>query len=179
VLIDRYSPYFTRPEAFGITAVGPLPVYSSIYPPSADLHNLAYHFRGTYATAGASGAASALERAVERWKARWTDSRQPSLMLIELESGAFAVVDSRESANGAWTVLAPAQLAALRQCETPIAPASLDSGARASLPWLLEKRLVVEAGRQVVSVTVEPEKGFRLRAGATDASAPEPVLRAG
>ena len=164
VLIDRYSPYFTRPESFGITDLRPLPVYASIYPASADLPRLAYHFEGTFSTGGRSDAARALSDTVERWKSRWSDSQRPALMLVALDSGASAVVDSRDSPNGNWCVLSSEQLAALRLCETPIAPSALDARAREVLPFLLAKRFVVEAGRQVVSVVVEPEKGFRLRA---------------
>ncbi|HWW60473.1 MAG TPA: RiPP maturation radical SAM C-methyltransferase, partial [Thermoanaerobaculia bacterium] len=109
VLIDRYSPYFTKPEAFGITDVRPLPVYASIYPVSADLSRLAYHFRGTFSTGGRSEAACALADAVDRWKSRWSDPQCPALMLVELESGAAAIVDSRESRYGAWTLLTSEQ----------------------------------------------------------------------
>lgn len=161
VLIDRYSPYFMRPDAFGITGLQPLPVYGSIYPASADLSRLAYHFRGTFATGGESRAACALTNAVARWKDRWTDWQRPALMLLQLDSGVTAVVDSRSSPHGDWTVLTAAQLAALRQCEAPTAPPAVEKNAR---DFLLDKRFVVQAGRQVVSVVVEPEMGFRLRA---------------
>ena len=44
VYLERYSPYFTEPEAFGISDVRPRPYYSALFGNEADLDRLAYMF---------------------------------------------------------------------------------------------------------------------------------------
>ena len=50
IRLDRFSPYFERPEQFGIAAVQPMPVYRFLYPLAGlRLHDVAYYFECGYA----------------------------------------------------------------------------------------------------------------------------------
>ena len=47
--LDRFSPYHSNPQVFGIQNVRPLPVYSHLYPVEPDrLNRIAYHFDFDY-----------------------------------------------------------------------------------------------------------------------------------
>jgi ribosomal peptide maturation radical SAM protein 1 len=50
IRLDRYSPYFKTPEAFGLVNARPARVYSYLYPFSeADLSDIAYHYEFSFA----------------------------------------------------------------------------------------------------------------------------------
>jgi len=98
VSIDRFSPYFRDAAAYGITHLEPLPAYSSVFPPSADLPSLAYHFKGEYASAKSSHPElyASLDRAVREWKDCWkTGAAAPALSLTRGDDGYFTLMDSR------------------------------------------------------------------------------------
>jgi ribosomal peptide maturation radical SAM protein 1 len=46
--IERFSPYFTQSQAFGVDNVRPMPVYADFLPAHADIDKLAYHFIADY-----------------------------------------------------------------------------------------------------------------------------------
>ncbi|MEK7487578.1 MAG: RiPP maturation radical SAM C-methyltransferase, partial [Planctomycetota bacterium] len=50
IRLDRFSPYHSYSEKYGIVNVRPTPGYARIYPPSADLYKIAYYFQGDYDT---------------------------------------------------------------------------------------------------------------------------------
>lgn len=48
IIVDRFSPYHSSPEAFGLGDLRPIPVYGCLYPSRVDLTSLAYHFEYGY-----------------------------------------------------------------------------------------------------------------------------------
>jgi ribosomal peptide maturation radical SAM protein 1 len=46
--VERFSPYYERPEDFGLEIAGPLPPYRFIYPDGVQLADLAYSFEYRY-----------------------------------------------------------------------------------------------------------------------------------
>ena len=40
--LDRFSPYFTEPSSYGIEHLESHETYSPLFPPSTDLHSLAF-----------------------------------------------------------------------------------------------------------------------------------------
>jgi ribosomal peptide maturation radical SAM protein 1 len=98
VSIDRFSPYFRDADAFGITHLEPLPAYASVFPPSADLGSLAYHFTGEYACARSShpDLCDSLDRAFREWKDCWkAGAPAPALSLASGDDGYFTLMDTR------------------------------------------------------------------------------------
>jgi hypothetical protein len=46
--LDRFSPYFTNPERYGINNLRPKAIYAEIFPEKTDFYKLAYYFDGDY-----------------------------------------------------------------------------------------------------------------------------------
>ncbi|GGS81883.1 RiPP maturation radical SAM protein 1 [Streptomyces toxytricini] len=128
IAIERFSPYFDRPE-LGFADLRPAPQYAEVYRlPEEELAGLAYLFaaepRGIGDDLGAE-----LGAAVEAWRAE-----HPACRLTWQEAGGRIVLVSRRTAYD-WTVheLAdPAETALFRLLEQPRTAAVL--GAKSGLP---------------------------------------------
>ena len=96
--IERFSRYFVAQEEYGITDLKPLPVYYGIFPESADVEKLAYHFAGAYPSESKQEVKfmEKFEAAVETWRDSWRGSGElPSLALTELGRGNYLLLDTR------------------------------------------------------------------------------------
>jgi ribosomal peptide maturation radical SAM protein 1 len=97
--IERFSPYFERPEAHGITNVRPLPVYQDFFPEGADLHAIAYHFIGDYVseTHSSIDLVRRLNHDVQAWLAAWRVpyARRPELKICR-DAAGLALIDTRQ-----------------------------------------------------------------------------------
>jgi len=147
--IDRFSPYHSTPESYGISAVRPMPAYFDVYPAHAALADLAYHFVGDYETASRRDTefVDSITEAVEAWRAIWFDAKSvvPTLAVSPLADNAFIIADTRAVATKPYHLVdRPRAMAAL--IET--APGDL-AGA-----WAIENRLAVRIGDVVVPLAV-------------------------
>src|SRR5215813_10560818 len=52
LMFDRFSPYFEQAEQFGVSDLRPFPGYRDFLPAGAAVEKVAYHFTGTYRSAG-------------------------------------------------------------------------------------------------------------------------------
>jgi len=98
VIIDRFAPYFNQPAAHGISNLQPHAAYTWAFPPSADLHSLAFHFTGEYACAHAShpDLYDSVARAFCEWKDCWkAGAPAPALSLTPGDDGYFTLMDTR------------------------------------------------------------------------------------
>lgn len=104
--IDRFSPYFERPEAYGIEATGPWPGYQMILPAEADINKVAYHFSGKYEAASRTNMdlVIQIEREIQKWKASWEKEvkvlgiamRTPPALRVSREAdGQYILTDTR------------------------------------------------------------------------------------
>ncbi|HKS46198.1 MAG TPA: RiPP maturation radical SAM C-methyltransferase [Amycolatopsis sp.] len=115
LLVERFSPYFNRPE-LGFRDVRPGEYYSLIYDlPERELHDLVYLFDS--APQGIDEAVVArLERAVDEWKLTYPGCR---LSCYDLDEG-IVLVNSRPAFE--WRVLHiddPAETAVFRLLDQP------------------------------------------------------------
>jgi ribosomal peptide maturation radical SAM protein 1 len=71
--IERFSPYFTQPKAFGVENVRPMPVYADFLPAHADIEKIAYHFIADYPseTHRYLEEVRALYKVVDEWIDAW------------------------------------------------------------------------------------------------------------
>ena len=101
VRFDRYSPYFTKAESYGLT-LRPYEYYGMTYPfLESALANLAYYFmdenyEADYLIAVLAWLAP-MQKGVERWKSLWSNGdpqRRPRLE-VRRDAGAAVVFDSR------------------------------------------------------------------------------------
>jgi len=98
VSIDRFSPYFNQPAAYGITNLRPSAGYAWAFPPTTDFNSLAYHFRGKYACAHTSHpeVQELLEKAYRDWRDSWkVGSAAPALTLTPGDDGYYTLMDTR------------------------------------------------------------------------------------
>lgn len=156
VILDRFSPYHSHPERFGITDLRPLPAYFDVFPEGADVHKLAYHFEGTFPSESIAQPALIyqLSLEVERWRQSYYGQKvAPELRVIRSESGQLALTDTRHVASlPAQTPITEAQAVAI------LVPQLLRSIDRPAHAWATAHKLVVERdGRCVPLATADPD----------------------
>lgn len=96
VMIDRFSPYFETPEAFGIRNVRPIGSYFDILPDGAPAQKIAYHFEGDFECESYHSPRLLQEIAdvVVGWKSAWAAGKATELRLGEF-NGSYVLIDTR------------------------------------------------------------------------------------
>lgn len=147
--IDRFSPYHTDPERYGIRAMWPERSYFSVYPADSDLGSLAYHFEGDYDTAARRDPdlVDELNSAIEFWRAQWEDQDKvpPVLAVRALGDDAFLIVDTRDIRAKAFQFVDRVQAKAALIETRPG-----DSASR----WAIDNQLAVRIADIVVPLAV-------------------------
>lgn len=97
--IDRFSPYFDRPEQYDISVLRPFEAYSWAFPEHANLTKLAYHFKGTYQSASrrSPDLLNAIDDEVQHWRDSWEANPDtlPTLNVTELGDETYLLIDTR------------------------------------------------------------------------------------
>jgi len=159
VRFDRFSPYFTKAESYGLK-LAPIDFYAKVYPfPPASLRNLAYYFADKNLAAPYFRAAALwmerLRRAIVAWAEPWTRGEAPILCferpggttIRDTRSGAPVVHDVGEAGRRILTALShPATVAELA-AEVGDGP-----GLAAEIARLAERALVFEDRQKLVSL---------------------------
>ncbi|MFC9230074.1 RiPP maturation radical SAM C-methyltransferase [Streptomyces decoyicus] len=130
IAIERFSPYFNRPE-LGFTGLRPEEHYRFTYDlPESELHDLAYVFEAPERGIGEPTVTS-LNDALGAWRKHHTDSR-----LTHTDLGDRIVLVSRRRAFDwrAMELTEPTETAAFRLLDQPHAPAALTRKLAARLP---------------------------------------------
>lgn len=96
VSYDRFSPYFDRPNEFGISNLRAHPNYPRVYPESVNpVDSFAYHFTGDAKSVSSSPEfLKGLYEQVKHWVSAWRAESLPILCVIEAQDG-YLVIDSR------------------------------------------------------------------------------------
>lgn len=152
-VIDRFSPYFERPELYGITDVRPFSFYTGVFGAEIPLRKLAYHFEGTYPTVAKQHPAlvSAIAAGVATWRRRFYGP-DPARLTIERVGTEYLLSDTRD----------PNQ-PVIERISHLHASAALTTRAVRHVPlevthWLLERKLAaVRDAKLVVFAVAEPE----------------------
>jgi len=166
VSVDRFSPYFKEPDAYGITHLEPGRAYAWTFPPSADLRSLAYHFTGEYACAHASHPElhESLERAYREWRDSWkVGSPAPALSLSAGDDGYYSLMDTRGLEGTALF-----QFLDEEEARTVLIGGPLDRQPLAA--WAIERKLAVALDGWCVPLAVtnvETWRRFEARAPQT------------
>jgi ribosomal peptide maturation radical SAM protein 1 len=145
--IDRFSPYHTAPERYGIRSIWPERGYYEVYPAGTDFENLAYHFEGDYDTASRRDRAlvRALDAEIERWRALWMHAVPPVLGVRSLGDDLFLIADTRDVRTKTFHLVDRAKaMAALLETR---------HGDESSA-WAIENRLAVPIGDVIVPLAV-------------------------
>ena len=90
VVIDRFSPYFSRPAQFGVHNLTPISCYCDFLPRKADVRRIAYHFTADYECGSHTqlDVIRMLWRELEKWRLSWgRGTSKPSEELRIVQSG--------------------------------------------------------------------------------------------
>jgi len=166
IAIERFSPYFDRPE-LGFPTLRPAPQYAEIYQlPESELADLAYLF-ATVSQGIDRDQAAALDAAIEQWRAAYPTSR-----LTYTDLGDRIVLVSHRPAFD-WSVLelaSPEEIALFRLLDQPRAPATLAArtpGGAAVVEPLIEYwtklGILFSDGGHLIHTAVESDNQVLLR----------------
>jgi ribosomal peptide maturation radical SAM protein 1 len=98
VSVDRFSPYFDDPDAFGVHNIRPLCGYADVFPPQADVFRLAHYFTADYECASHRhlGLVEQIASEVEAWQGDWLSAEsRPVLHITRTGGGRFILFDTR------------------------------------------------------------------------------------
>jgi len=135
VRLDRFSPYFNQPEAFGILNVRPMAPYEHLYPFDRDsLMNIAYFFDYDYAKE---------EDPDECWRDAVTladewrlDPETGTLASVTMPDGSLEIVDTREHTAGGRVRLDPTQRTIYEFCDQVRSLSAIEAHAATLAPDL-------------------------------------------
>ena len=98
IRLDRFSPYFENPEAYGFSNARPLPLYRHLYPlPEAEIANIAYFYTYDYADGrDCSSYIGPTLRQLQRWQE--AARRGASLHAYATAPDALVIEDQRPNA---------------------------------------------------------------------------------
>lgn len=116
IRMDRFSPYFEKPEEFGLINVRPMAPYAFLYPfPVESLMRIAYHFDFDYRPGEApTGHADEVIRFAEAWR----EKNEPGLLwAVTLPNGSLLLNDTRSCATMPEVELNGPEAAAYEFCD--------------------------------------------------------------
>lgn len=153
IVIDRFSPYHTFPDRYGLSAIEPIPGYRDVVPPHADVDALSYHFTATYASEALAHpeVIERIEEEVKTWRELYFGSRRPELSIIE-DGDAFVLIDTRGLGD-----TSPHQRLTRAQASMALTQRRVTPEAQRELAWALAARIIVARdGRFVPLATASP-----------------------
>lgn len=162
--IDRFSPFFTRPDELGFTQVRPHPAYQEIFPAPASLTQLAYHFcaDANTPTLADSALLAPLQQGIQDWHTAWQQTqRTPTLAIMALSDEQYLLIDSRQCA------LAPNQIISKEQAAACLVEQSSAKASSAATAWALAQRAALAFDGCIVPLaTAEPQLLLRFEQAA-------------
>ena len=97
--LERFSPYYTRPEEYGVTIIGPGEAYPYVYDSEdIDLFRIAYDFEFTTQNEIDPALKKELTETVQKWKARHQSDDLPYLFFTK-SMNFVTVYDDRSIGN--------------------------------------------------------------------------------
>jgi hypothetical protein len=151
--IDRFSPYFTNPEKYGIANLRPKSIYEEVFPSNTDFSKLAYYFDGDY-RCGAFECADVIEDIANKitlWREKWRSKPRPVLSVVPLFGDQFVLNDTRGLHEDLEVQL-------LDRKQTSVVLTGADLGQKDYVSWAIERDLLFELdGRLIPLATAKPD----------------------
>ena len=152
IRVDRFSPYFEAPEAFGWSGLEPLPEYRFLHPhlSEAGLRDVAYHFQARGGPDLLKGYFDRLHAALDRWRRRhaqgvglfWDDD----LGLLDMRNGDAEVIPHSPEVDA--VIERSHEIVGLdRLAQTAATAGSL-------IEQLLDRGVLIREGNRIVNVAV-------------------------
>lgn len=158
VRLDRYSPYHSAPEKYGITEVKPFRGYYRLFPEHTAFFDVAYYFTGEYKTEFLQEAdlQKRLAEAVTNWKKVWEQKKtRPKLCAYALGEDLFWVEDTRSGAKRRYTPISGESAKLLKMFEVPTPCAKIEITQQSLVNELFQQRFVVLHENHYVSVVAK------------------------
>jgi ribosomal peptide maturation radical SAM protein 1 len=152
--IDRFSPYFDRPADYGIQNVRPVEAYLDVFPPSADVPRLAYHFSADYPSAARQNPKllQEIEAEVEAWRTAWSSGASQPVLHIECPSANFFLLRDTRGLPGTD------EFQILSRAEASVALVGRHPPFGDDVEWALGRKLGVLIDRSYVPLAIaEPD----------------------
>ncbi len=153
--IDRFSPYFDHPERYAIKGIRPIEEYRDVFPATADVVNLAYHFKADYASAARAypTVIRAIKREVAAWRKAWSSEsgHPPELSIHRLSDNVFLLRDTRG-------LLLTEEVRLLDRREATVALVARRFEASALVDWAIEHKLGVQLDGLWVPLATAPSE---------------------
>jgi hypothetical protein len=174
--VDRFSPYFDRPEWYGISNLRPIEAYYDAFPSTAEIDKLAYYFEGDFPGRlhAHSEMAGAITAAAEAWRAAWCNAQgeMPKLTVRRLIGETYVLQDTRGLSD-------TKDLRFLTRAEAEFALVGGPDLLAADCEWALESKVVVEIdGAYVPLATADPALFLELEADVRERARAHPWLTA-
>ncbi|MDP4096033.1 RiPP maturation radical SAM C-methyltransferase [Paenibacillus sp. P96] len=165
IRLDRFSPYYMNPEAYGICNIRPLRSYELIYPalPPERLAQIAYHFDFDYADhQNPFSYTSRMLQAVQSWQAHYRESEFFSV----LKDDRIILVDTRLVADQPTTLLTLHETMIYQSCDNMISVPNIvirlreqgftlhEDEVRHCLERFVERRWMVTEGEVYLALAV-------------------------
>ncbi len=138
--IDRFSPYYERPDDYSITKLSPLSAYKNIFPKNSSYDSLAYHFTGSYASESLENLNVMYElgNEVNNWLNLWLKKPFPFCSIAQLDSEEFILEDNRFPENGVVK-----KILSREEAKLALVPESVKNSDPQNYEWALNEKLVV------------------------------------
>jgi ribosomal peptide maturation radical SAM protein 1 len=169
--IDRFSPYFERPDYHGVRGIEPMASYFDVLPDGADVFSAAYHFSAEYGSESKADRElqKALQDAMGRWRDLWRQDKYavPTLSVTPLDDETFLLLDSRFNLAEPGVEFIDAERARM------VLTGESNAG-DGTLQWACDRRYVLRVdGRWTPLATANPETlSIFLKTGARSQSIP-------
>ena len=159
IVIDRFSPYFTRPEHYNISNVRPKPYYEYAFPSHADLPKLAYHFDGDFETECDQNQElmAELREVITQWRKTW-ERPKPERPVLKVSTlfGGYMVEDTRGLPDTEhYHFMDDQQLAVV------LGGAPLSRREATEVKWALAKKLIYEIDGRFIPLATAPASLLR------------------
>ena len=153
--IDRFSPYFERPDYHGVRGIEPMASYFDVLPDGADVFSVAYHFSAEYGSESKADRElqKALLDAMGRWRDLWRQDKYaaPTLSVTPLDDETFLLLDSRFNLAEPGVEFIDAEQARM------VLTGESNAG-DGTLQWACDRRYVLRVdGRWTPLATASPE----------------------
>ncbi|HTV03628.1 MAG TPA: RiPP maturation radical SAM C-methyltransferase [Luteitalea sp.] len=153
--VDRFSPYFERPDAYGITNLRPMASYVDVLPHESDVSGIAYHFTADYDSGSRDDLElqRSLRSAIDRWRSLWRQDAcaARTLAVTPLDDDTYLLLDSRFD-------LATPHIEFIDAAQARLILAGDAGASEQTLQWARDHRYVVSVdGRTTPLATAAPD----------------------
>jgi len=154
ISIDRFSPYFTQPQRYGVSGLCPWPAYADILPPDVAPEAVAIFFDADYPSAARDHPAliGDIAALVAAWRDSWQAPNVPPVLHVSpLSDEQFLLLDTRG-------VSGKQEVQFLTRPRAALILAGAGGASAADVAWALHHRLVVQREDTLIPLaTAAPE----------------------